>query len=233
MATKVYETGYISLIDGTVLEITPLKIKYLRQFMDKFELMKNSKSEDESIEILSRCALIAMKQYCPSIKTINDLEDSIDISNLYDLLDFSAGIKLKKIAEEQVEEEKSPKKPNVDSPPSWEKLDLAELEAEVFLLGIWKDYEELEMSLSLPELMSTLNSKRDADYNEKKFFAAIQGVDLDEQSGRKEEDPWQAMKARVFSGGTTSDPNDITALQGANAARAGFGIGNGLGYEKW
>ena len=233
MATKVYETGYISLIDGTVLEITPLKIKYLRQFMDKFDLMKNSKSEDESIEILSRCALIAMKQYYPSIKTIDDLEDSIDISNLYDLLDFSAGIKLRKTIEEQADQKEVPKKPNVDSPPSWDKLDLAELEAEVFLLGIWKDYEELEMSLSLPELMSTLNSKRDADYNEKKFFAAIQGVDLDEQSGRKEEDPWQAMKARVFSGGATSDPNDITALQGANAAKAGFGIGNGLGYEKW
>jgi hypothetical protein len=39
------------------------------------------------------------------------------------------------------------------------------------------------------------------------------------------------MKARVFSGGATSDSNDIIALQGINAQKAGFGIGMGLSYE--
>jgi type 1 fimbria pilin len=39
------------------------------------------------------------------------------------------------------------------------------------------------------------------------------------------------MKARVFSGGQTSDGNDVLSLQGPNAARAGFGIGMGLDYE--
>jgi hypothetical protein len=39
------------------------------------------------------------------------------------------------------------------------------------------------------------------------------------------------MKARVFSGGATSDSNDILALQGHNAQRAGFGIGMGLSYQ--
>jgi hypothetical protein len=41
------------------------------------------------------------------------------------------------------------------------------------------------------------------------------------------------MKARVFSGGATDNPDDILALQGQNAQKAGFGIGMGLGYEKW
>ncbi len=60
----------------------------------------------------------------------------------------------------------------------------------------------------------------------------MQGVDLDEQSGKKkEEDPWEAMKARVFSGGKANDSNDILAYQGQNANKAGFGIGMGLGYE--
>jgi hypothetical protein len=148
---------------------------------------------------------------------------------LYDLLDLSAGIKLKN--KEQTED--TPQKQVSDNPPGWDSMDLATLEAEAFLLGIWKDYEELERSLSLPELMSTLNAKRDADYNEKKFFAAIQGVDLDAQSGKKEKDPWEAMKARVFSNGATDNPDDILALQGQNAQKAGFGIGMGLGYEKW
>jgi hypothetical protein len=145
------------------------------------------------------------------------------------LLDLSAGIKLK--GKEQTED--TPQKQVSDNPPTWESMDLAALESEVFLLGIWKDYEELEASLSLPELMSTLNAKREADYNEKKFFAAIQGVDLDAQSGKKEDDPWQKIKAKVFSGGATDNPDDILALQGQNAQKAGFGLGMGLAYEKW
>ena len=112
---------------------------------------------------------------------------------------------------------------------SWEDLDLAKLESEVFLLGIWKDYMELEASLSMPELMATIAVIRDLDYQEKKFLAAIQGVDLDKNSGKQDE--WENLKARVFSKGKTSDGNDVLALQGANAQKAGFGIGMGLDYE--
>jgi hypothetical protein len=39
------------------------------------------------------------------------------------------------------------------------------------------------------------------------------------------------MKARVFSKGKTSDSNDVLALQGQNAKKAGFGIGMGLDYD--
>jgi translation initiation factor 1 (eIF-1/SUI1) len=78
--------------------------------------------------------------------------------------------------------------------------------------------------------MATLNTKRDLEYNDKKFLAAIQGVDLDKQSGNQ--NAWEEMKARVFSNGGTADPNDVVALQGANAQKAGFGIGMGLSYQK-
>ena len=84
----------------------------------------------------------------------------------------------------------------------------------------------------MPELMVTLSSKRELDYEEKMFLAAIQGVDLDGSTnsdrGQKE---WEDMKARVFSGGATSDSNDVLSLQGQNAKKAGFGIGMGLDYE--
>jgi hypothetical protein len=229
MATKVYESGFIELIDGTVLHIIPLKIIYLRDFMEEFESFSEISSEEEAIDVLLKCGAISMRQYYPQIATKELLEDNIDMDTLYDLLDFSAGIKIKN----KEETEETPQKQVSDNPPGWKSMDLAALESEAFLLGIWKDYEELEKSLSLPELMSTLNAKRNADYTEKKFFAAIQGVDLDEQSGQAEADPWEAMKARVFSGGATSDPNDVLALQGTNAQKAGFGIGMGLGYEKW
>jgi hypothetical protein len=82
----------------------------------------------------------------------------------------------------------------------------------------------------MAELTETLNAKREAEYSEKKFLAAMQGVDLDKQSGK--EDAWEKMKAKVFSGGQAANSNDILAYQGANASKAGFGIGMGLTYEK-
>lgn len=228
MAKQIYKTGYITLIDGTEIYITPLKIKYLRQFMTAFDNIKNTGDDLESIDVLLDCARVAMKQYYPALKTKEQVEDSIDIKSLYLILEIAAGIKMDtsdedKPVKEQVQQEES----------SWDTLDLVALESEVFLLGIWKDYEELESSLCMEELTEILNAKRESDYNEKKFLAAMQGVDLDEQSGKKKEvDPWEAMKARVFSRGATSNPDDIVALQGINAQKAGFGIGNGLGYEK-
>lgn len=90
----------------------------------------------------------------------------------------------------------------------------------------------MEESISMPELTSLLIAKREKEYEERKFFAAIQGVDLDKESGsNKGQKEWEDMKSRVFSGGTAKDSSDITSLQGQNAARAGFGIGNGLEYS--
>ena len=84
----------------------------------------------------------------------------------------------------------------------------------------------------MPEISEILAAKREADYNEKKFLAAIQGVDLDDASGKSSNrDPWEDMKARVFSGGKASNSDDVLSLQGINAQQAGFGIGNGLEYS--
>jgi len=82
----------------------------------------------------------------------------------------------------------------------------------------------------MPELVAILEAKNKEDYESKKFFAAIQGVDIDKNSS-KSHNAWEEMKARVFSKGKTSNPNDIVALQGPAARQAGFGIGYGLDYE--
>jgi hypothetical protein len=225
MATQVYKSKKISLVDDRVIIAAPLKIKYLREFLEKFEEIKQAKTDDESISVLAHCALIAMQQYCPSIKTIDDLEDSLDLPTIYDVIDVAAGIKINEKSEDTV------KSQAVDSGSSWETLDLAKLESEAFLIGIWKDYEELEKSLSMPELTATITIKRELDYSDKKFAAAMQGVDLDKNSGNN--NAWEDMKARVFSKGATSNGNDILALQGRNAEKAGFGIGMGLDYESY
>jgi hypothetical protein len=226
MATTVYKSATIVLIDDTEIYITPLKIKFLREFMEEFEKLDGVVSNEDAIIILSECARIAMKQYYPSIKTLEDLESSIDLPTVYKIIDIAAGIKVN-------EEKEGPVKNQAqDSGETWKTLDLVSLESEVFLLGIWKDYEELETCLSMPEITAILSSKRDSDYQEKKFLAAIQGVDLDKQNGKSKGNEWEQMKARVFSGGGTSDPNDVLALQGENATKAGFGIGMGLDYKK-
>jgi translation initiation factor 1 (eIF-1/SUI1) len=221
MATTVYEAGIIKLIDGEEVYATPLKIRYLREFMDAFELIKHANDDEESILCLTNCARIAMKQYKPSIKTFDEFQDIIDLPTVYEILDYAGGIKINKDSEKPVKEQAE------DSKSSWENLDLAELESEVFLLGIWKDYFELENCLSMPELSSILAAKREKEYEEKKFLAAIQGIDIEKNN---KSDPWEEMKARVFSGGKATNSNDVLALQGVNAQKAGFGIGMGLGY---
>lgn len=193
-------------------------------FLDEFENVKTSKNDDEAMHYLAKCATITMRQYCPSIKTQEQLEDNIDMPTIYKLLDFSAGIKINEKSEEPVKSQAT------ESGSSWDELDLAELESEVFLLGIWKDYDELESSMSMPEIMATLKVKRDLDYSNKKFLAAMQGVDLDKASNKS--NAWEDMKARVFSNGEAANSRDIVALQGVNAQKAGFGIGMGLDYEK-
>lgn len=67
----------------------------------------------------------------------------------------------------------------------------------------------MEEELSIDELLATLNAYREQKQEERKFFAAIQGVDLNQDTSQR----------------------DITELQGYEAAQAGFGIGAGLGYS--
>jgi len=61
----------------------------------------------------------------------------------------------------------------------------------------------------MEELLVTLDAVRKKDMLDKKFLAAIQGVDLDEQSEEEE---------------------DITKIKGYRAQQDGFGVGLGLGH---
>ena len=225
MATTVYEWDTINLVDGTIIEISPLKIKYLREFMDIFEFVKLSQDDDEAMRWMAECARVAMKQFYPQIKTIDDLEDNMDLPTIYKILDVAGGIKIKNNSEAPVTDDA------IEGGDTWDTLDLAKLEAEVFLLGIWKDYNDLETSLSMTELTTTVTSKREQDYDQKKFLAAIQGVNLDEENDDSTGNEWEEMKARVFSGGKAANSKDIVALQGFEAQQAGFGIGLGLEYQ--
>jgi len=229
MATDIYKVEYVKTVDDIEIEIIPLVIKYMRQAMDLFSNIGKDSTEEEVLDILCDCVRITMKQYYPPLSnTLEDVLDNFDLNTIYNILDYSMGIKLNKKEDSTIKEKATSSKE--DS--SWETLDLVKLETEIFLLGIWKNYDELEKSISMPELITTISSRRELDYQEKKFLAAMQGINLDEETGQsKGQKEWEDMKARVFSGGATSDSNDILALQGQNAAKVGFGIGMGLDYE--
>lgn len=228
MPTEIYRLDYVYTMDNFEIELSPLKIKYLKQLMNVFQTIKAANNDDEAITIMSECVRISMQQYHPPFaESVFYVEDNFDLVSIYKILDAAAGIKIDEKKEDvlaQAQEEQS------DS--AWDDFDLAKLETEVFLLGIWKNYDELETSLSIPELTAILNSRRELNYEEKKFLAAIQGINLDDQNddGRGQQE-WENMKARVFSRGATNDSKDILALQGINAQQAGFGIGMGLDYE--
>jgi hypothetical protein len=234
MPTQVYKTSYVRTMDGVEIEVSPLKIKHLKKLMSVFSSINNVNTEDERFDVIVECVRIAMIQFYPRFsKNTEDIEENFDIKTLYKTLEYASGIKLRK--ENGQDAEPLPENIDEGTPTTWEDLDLAQLESDVFLLGIWKNYDELESSLCLEELMKLLSTIRELDYEEKKFLAALKGIDLDEQSGKnagkkRGQSEWEDLKAKVFSGGKTEDANDVLSLQGANAARAGFGIGMGLGY---
>jgi len=61
----------------------------------------------------------------------------------------------------------------------------------------------------MEELLATLSASREREIRDRKFQAALQGADLDEDSSEQE---------------------DVTKVKGYRAQQEGFGIGLGLGH---
>ena len=83
------------------------------------------------------------------------------------------------------------------------------MESEVFLTGHWKNFDEFESNLSLDELMAIIEIIRKKDNDDKRFLAAINGVDLDAEE----------------------EVSDVSDLMNLKVARdEGFGVNEGLGF---
>jgi hypothetical protein len=96
MSTTVHEVETVILMDGTKIEVRPLKISLLRSFMKKFDAIAAVADDNEkSMNILMECAQIAMKQYKPEIADdITKLEDVLDLPTVYKIVEIASGIKL-------------------------------------------------------------------------------------------------------------------------------------------
>lgn len=69
------------------------------------------------------------------------------------------------------------------------------------------------------------------DYEDKKFLAALQGVDLDENSGNSGTKTFEDIRREAL--GDDPRTNDVANLKGSLARQEGFGIGHGLMYDEW
>ena len=65
MATKVYETVELELLDGSTIVVKPLNLKKLRELMKEWAKASDAKTEDDFIQVLVDCTKIAMKQLAP------------------------------------------------------------------------------------------------------------------------------------------------------------------------
>jgi hypothetical protein len=96
MATTVNEEKKVTLIDGTVLTVRPLKISLLRPFMKKFEgIATIADDNDKSMTLLMECVQIAMKQYKPELAVdLKTLEENIDLPTVYQIVEEASGINM-------------------------------------------------------------------------------------------------------------------------------------------
>lgn len=97
MATKVYEVVEVELMDGTVISMRPLKISLLRDFMKEFQKIGEEEIATDnvkSMDVLLKCAAIAMKQYDDKLSTAKVLEEVVDLPTIYKIIEVASGIKL-------------------------------------------------------------------------------------------------------------------------------------------
>lgn len=105
------------------------------------------------------------------------------------------------------------------------------MEAEVFLLGHWKNFDELEEQLTLKELEAVRDAWSKQRHSDQKFMAALKGIDIDE--GNTDEVSAEDLQrkadveiARMMGQISEDTPDDVAEI----GKQGEFGVGNGLGY---
>jgi hypothetical protein len=89
----------VTMIDGTVIEVRPLKIALLRDFMKKFEgIAKVAEDNGKSMDLLMECVQIAMQQYKPELAADKAaLEENLDLPTVYKIVEEASGINMSAI----------------------------------------------------------------------------------------------------------------------------------------
>lgn len=93
-------TTKVTLIDGTEIEVRPLKISLLRPFMKKFESIADiAEDNDKSMTVLVECVQVALKQYKPDLaEDLEKLEELLDLPTVYKIVEGASGVKLNEVS---------------------------------------------------------------------------------------------------------------------------------------
>jgi hypothetical protein len=93
MATTIHEAETVTLMDGTEIQVRPLKISLLRKFMKTFEKVAAvADDNDKSMNLLIDCVQIAMEQYKPELsKDKAALEEILDLPTVYKIIEAASG----------------------------------------------------------------------------------------------------------------------------------------------
>ena len=87
-------------------------------------------------------------------------------------------------------------------------------------MGIWKNYDELEEEMTVDELNLTLEAMREQEWENRKFTAALKGVDLGKLRGN-DQNRFEQVKQRA-----------LAKASGKSEAEAEFaGLGFGVDVE--
>ena len=83
----------------------------------------------------------------------------------------------------------------------------------------------------MPELVQTITAINEKEHNQRRFAASLKGIQLDDDVEEKEKgSTFDDIQRRAL--GIKASADDVVGLQGPFAAKAGFGIGAGLGYSR-
>ena len=95
---------------------------------------------------------------------------------------------------------------------------MASLVLRAMLLGIWKNVEELEENISLPELTSILQSNAEQEYSDRKFTAALKGIELPDPNAAEVptfEEIQERAKRKIYAQRTGKSEEEVElALMG-------------------
>jgi phosphohistidine swiveling domain-containing protein len=95
LASTVYDVEKIKLQNGAEVELKPLTIKELREFMKVIAKTATVSTEDETLTLLiDACAVALEKQLPELVKDRDAFEDVLDVPTINRILEICGGIKM-------------------------------------------------------------------------------------------------------------------------------------------
>lgn len=93
MATKVNKTETITLQDGKEVELKPLNIKNLRDFMEVVKKFEDVDDTVDGLDVMIEACSVGLRKVAPDIASDTDyLEENLDMNHIERILYVAGGV---------------------------------------------------------------------------------------------------------------------------------------------